>query len=93
MPKIEIADYDPRWPATFASLRDRIAPLLPDATIEHVGSTSVPGLAASPIIDLDVIVADASDVPLAIALLATLRYAHRGDLGVPGREADRKSVV
>lgn len=88
---IEVVDYDPAWPATFATLRDRIAPALADAAtaIEHVGSTSVPGLAAKPVIDLDVIVPDAASVPIAIARLATLGYAHRGDLGVAGREAFR----
>lgn len=87
MSAIVIANYDSAWPATFASIRDRIAAVLGDVAIEHVGSTSVPGLAAKPTIDIDVIVADASRVPLSIERLATIGYAHRGDLGVSGREA------
>ena len=55
--------------------------------VEHVGSTSVPGLAAKPIIDLEIVVASASLVPMAIEGLAKLGYAHRGDLGIEGREA------
>ena len=55
----------------------------------HVGSTAVPGLAAKPIIDLDVVVASRDEVPRAIEALDRLGYAHRGDLGVPGREAFR----
>ena len=49
-----VAEYDPRWPARFARLRDQLAAALgPLAVrIEHVGSTAVPGLAAKPIIDL-----------------------------------------
>lgn len=56
--------------------------------VEHVGSTSVPGLAAKPVIDLAVIVRP-EDVPLAIRRLAEIGYVHRGDQGIPGREAFR----
>lgn len=55
--------------------------------VEHVGSTAVPGLAAKPIIDLDVVVRSSDDVPTAVRLLESLGYRHEGDLGVPGREA------
>ncbi|MNV51043.1 dephospho-CoA kinase/protein folding accessory domain-containing protein [compost metagenome] len=56
-------------------------------TIEHVGSTSVPGLSAKPIIDMDVVVATRDDVKKAIQRLAILGYVHEGDLGAIGREA------
>jgi len=48
--KIEIADYDPAWPVMFAHEAARIRSVLADRLllIEHVGSTSVPGLAAKP---------------------------------------------
>jgi GrpB-like predicted nucleotidyltransferase (UPF0157 family) len=52
-----------------------------------VGSTSVPGLAAKPIIDISVVVREKLDVPAAISRLATLGYVHRGNLGIDGREA------
>ncbi|GAC1473203.1 MAG: GrpB family protein [Ktedonobacteraceae bacterium] len=55
--------------------------------IEHVGSTSIPGCPAKPIIDLDVVISSSSDLPQTIALLATLGYVHQGDLGIAGREA------
>jgi GrpB-like predicted nucleotidyltransferase (UPF0157 family) len=49
-----IADYDPRWPdmasTAITELRDAIPGLFTE--IEHIGSTSVPGLAAKPVIDL-----------------------------------------
>ena len=54
--------------------------------IEHVGSTSVPGLSAKPIIDIDVVVR-AGDVQAAIQALAGIGYNHEGNLGIPGREA------
>ena len=54
-----------------------------------LGSTAVPGLVSKPVVDLDVVVAFAADVPGAIERLAALGYAHEGDLGVPEREAFR----
>ena len=59
------------------------------SAIEHVGSTSVPGLAAKPIIDLDVLLASAAYLPETIRRLATLGHEHQGDLGIAGREAFR----
>ena len=57
--------------------------------IEHIGSTSVPGLSAKPIIDMSVVVQSPEHVPLVIKRLATLGYVHRGNLGIEGREAFR----
>lgn len=61
--EIVIVDYDPRWPERFQEHAAVISNALgPKAlVIEHVGSTSVPGLAAKPIIDIDVVVEDSSD--------------------------------
>jgi GrpB-like predicted nucleotidyltransferase (UPF0157 family) len=91
---IIIEDYDQRWPERFELLRSRLALALESvaAAIEHVGSTAVPGLAAKPIIDVDVLLRSAADLPQAIERLATLGYQHRGDLGVPGREAFRSPL-
>jgi GrpB-like predicted nucleotidyltransferase (UPF0157 family) len=60
---IELAEYDPEWPHLFEREAARIRSALgPKALqIEHVGSTSVPGLAAKPVIDIDLVVADSSD--------------------------------
>jgi GrpB-like predicted nucleotidyltransferase (UPF0157 family) len=83
-----VLDYDPAWPAAFEQLRRLLAPtLVAGAVIEHVGSTSVPGLAAKPIIDLDIVVATTNDVSPMIARLNDLGYDHLGDYGIPGREA------
>ena len=87
-----VVDYDPTWPARFEAIRDRIAPALGSlaVSIEHVGSTSVPGLAAKPVIDIDIVVADPSAIPAAIEALTALGYEHLGELAVPGREAFRR---
>jgi GrpB-like predicted nucleotidyltransferase (UPF0157 family) len=60
---IEVVAYDKEWPARFASWRDRIASALGGVAlrIDHIGSTSVPGLAAKPIVDIQISVADISD--------------------------------
>jgi GrpB-like predicted nucleotidyltransferase (UPF0157 family) len=85
---IVVVDYDPTWPSWFerlcAYLRTELGD---DARIDHVGSTAVPGLAAKPIIDLDVVVSSEASVPAVIAQLESLGYRWRGDLGVTGRQA------
>jgi GrpB-like predicted nucleotidyltransferase (UPF0157 family) len=84
-----VVDYDPCWPHLFEELRAPVVTVLRKlvVVVEHVGSTAVPGLAAKPIIDMDVVVASVSDIPVAIVRLAALGYLHQGDLGIPGREA------
>ena len=91
MRTIKVIDYDPVWPCIFEEVRAAVWEVLKDfaVAVEHVGSTSVPGLAAKPILDIDVIVAAQTDVQRAIEQLGTLGYEHRGDLGVTGREALR----
>jgi GrpB-like predicted nucleotidyltransferase (UPF0157 family) len=88
--KIVIVDYEPAWPRLFETLKAHIWTAVADVavTIEHVGSTAVPGLAAKPVIDMDVVVPETA-VAIGIARLATLDYRHLGDLGIPGREAFR----
>ena len=68
---ITVVDYDPAWPTQCETLRSIILSAVGDIAIavEHVGSTSVPGLAAKPIIDIDVVVASAADVSVAIERL------------------------
>ncbi|HEY4440081.1 MAG TPA: GrpB family protein [Candidatus Elarobacter sp.] len=86
-----VVPYDPQWARTFEQVRDRVVPAVGDvlAGVEHVGSTAVPGLAAKPIVDVDVVVRNDRDVPEAIRRLAAIGYEHLGDLGIAGREAFR----
>lgn len=83
--------YSPSWPVQFervaTDLRQALSALT-SARVEHVGSTSVPGLAAKPILDIDVIVAG-EEMPKAVAAMVSAGYVHRGDLGVTDREAFR----
>lgn len=86
---VEVVPYSPSWPAQFevvaGDLRRALAGLS-SARVEHVGSTSVPGLAAKPILDIDVIV-DGEEMPRAVGAMTAAGYVHRGDLGVADREA------
>ncbi|MDA3935525.1 MAG: GrpB family protein [Actinomycetota bacterium] len=53
--RVEVVDYDPAWPALFEAEAARLAAFFPPGSlqsVEHVGSTAVPGLAAKPIIDI-----------------------------------------
>jgi GrpB-like predicted nucleotidyltransferase (UPF0157 family) len=60
---VQLVPYDPEWPRRFARWRSRIGAALGATALraEHVGSTSVPGLAAKPVIDIQVTVADIAD--------------------------------
>lgn len=88
---IEVRDYDPVWAERFRVLETEYGAALaaasvPVIAIEHVGSTAVPGLVAKPIIDCDVVVA-AEHVEAASAVLATLGFRPRGEVGIPQRWA------
>jgi GrpB-like predicted nucleotidyltransferase (UPF0157 family) len=88
---ISVVEYDPGWPARFEELRQEYARAMagagvPVVAIEHVGSTSVPGLAAKPIIDCDIVVAE-PDVAAASQVLAGLGFRPLGELGIPLRWA------
>jgi len=76
---ITVVDYDPRWPGMFQKHAEILSRALGDKAlaIEHVGSTSVPGLAAKPIIDIDVIVEDSSDEASYLPVLIQAGYVLR----------------
>lgn len=60
-------------------------------SIEHVGSTSVEGLSAKPIIDIDIIIKDYSIFDAVVRKLETIGYIHEGNLGIKDREAFKYS--
>jgi D-alanyl-D-alanine dipeptidase len=89
--KIELHPYDPEWPVHFEAIRSALLAILGSSVsrIEHVGSTSVPGLWAKPILDIDIVVAGPEQMEHVIAALGAFGYQHQGDRGLPGREAFR----
>jgi len=73
---IALADYDPAWPTLFAREADRIRATLGSTAVlvEHAGSTSVPGLAAKPIIDIVLAVPDSADEQAYVPALEAAGY-------------------
>jgi GrpB-like predicted nucleotidyltransferase (UPF0157 family) len=73
---IRLVDYDPAWPGLFEREAARIRRLLGERVIqlEHTGSTSVPGLAAKPCIDMTLVVPDSSDEPSYVPDLEAAGY-------------------
>src|SRR6476661_8246192 len=80
---LRLVPYDPAWPARFGAEAERIGAALGARAIaiEHVGSTSVPGLASKPVLDLAIAVSSEADADACIAPLETLGYEHRGPHG------------
>jgi GrpB-like predicted nucleotidyltransferase (UPF0157 family) len=76
---IEIVAYDPAWPAAYEAERTRLADALGALAlrIDHVGSTSVPGLAAKPVIDIQIAVERLEPLDRFTVPLADLGYRHR----------------
>lgn len=76
---IVIVDHDPRWAQRFAQERERIVSALGGRAraVEHIGSTSVPGLAAKPIIDIDLSVTDVEDEDAYVPDLVAAGYVLR----------------
>jgi GrpB-like predicted nucleotidyltransferase (UPF0157 family) len=76
---IKLAEYDPAWPELYAHEADRIRAALGDRAllIEHVGSTSVPGLAAKPRIDIVLAVDDSSEERSYVPPLESAGYVLR----------------
>jgi GrpB-like predicted nucleotidyltransferase (UPF0157 family) len=89
---IRVVAYDTDWQLRFQTLAAKMRSLLGArvARVEHVGSTAVPGLAAKPILDIDVVVRAAADLEPSIRELEKAGYRYEGDLGVAGREALRR---
>ncbi len=88
-----IVPYNPEWKPEFERLSAVLRASLKDfeINIQHVGSTSVPGLHAKPILDIDIIIHDKSSLDHISRILVNVGYIGKGDQGVPGRFAFRQS--
>jgi GrpB-like predicted nucleotidyltransferase (UPF0157 family) len=80
--------YDEKWPAEFEKIKNELLPVIGNdiISIEHVGSTSVKGLYAKPIIDIDIVI-EKGMFETVKGDLVKIGYIHEGDLGITGREA------
>ncbi|MEV0679321.1 GrpB family protein [Actinosynnema sp. NPDC050436] len=77
--RVVLAEYDPAWPALFEREAARVRAALGGAVaaLEHVGSTSVPGLAAKPVVDVLLVVGDSSDESGYVPALEAAGYVVR----------------
>lgn len=91
--KVTVLPYDRTWKLAFEEIKREIEGTIGDLIvgIEHIGSTSVEGLSAKPIIDIDVIIKDYSIFDSVVSKLESIGYAHEGNLGIKDREAFKYS--
>ena len=89
---IVVVEYDPSWPARFSEESSTLKDLLGHHVIKihHIGSTSVPGLRAKPVIDILMEVPDIKQLDRCNMLLEEIGYEVMGEYGIPGRRYFRK---
>ena len=89
---ITVLNYDPEWPLKYERERKAIAEILDGngISIYHIGSTSVPGLVAKPIIDMMAVVRSLEKVDDARGKFSELGYEYLGEFGIAGRRYFRK---
>ncbi len=85
---IVVVEYDKKWPNDFLKIKDQLKKVLTvQCEVHHVGSTSIPGMKAKPIIDIDIGLKNWEDFEKVKKALASIGYEHEGDKGIKGREA------
>ena len=98
MPKLPntliILPYDPNWKTEFERIRDYLMEQIGDLLLEikHVGSTSVPGLCAKPIIDIVAVMESYEVFPQIVSRLENVGFRHEGDLGIKEREVFKRLI-
>ena len=87
--RVIVVPYDEQWKEEFKKIEKELMTVLDGIVlkIEHVGSTSVEGLSAKPIIDIDVVIEDYNVFAEVVDALDSIGYRHEGNLGIEGREA------
>ncbi|WP_306007721.1 GrpB family protein [Bacillus sp. MMSF_3353] len=87
--RITIEEYNIIWESDFYKLQSLINNVIKELvlSIEHVGSTSVKGLASKPILDIDIVIEEYEIFPEVVKRLETIGYYHQADWSFKGREA------
>jgi len=90
---VEVVAYNPRWPLLFENEAKRIMQALGDncQTVHHIGSTSIPGLPAKPIIDMLPVVKNILAVDQATGAMESLGYVSKGEHGIVFRHFFQKN--
>ena len=91
---VKVVPYCSGWPELYRQEAEKISKILGEqlVAIHHIGSTSVPGLPAKPIIDILPVVKEISAVDAHNAQFEALGYEPRGEYGIPGRRFFRKGL-
>jgi GrpB-like predicted nucleotidyltransferase (UPF0157 family) len=84
---VKLVPHDPRWPTLAEAEADRIRDAVLPIALEthHIGSTSIPGILAKPVLDLLGVAGTLADLELTRSVLERLGYVWRGEYGLPGR--------
>lgn len=87
--RVVVVPYNEQWKTDFEKIKQYLLTAIQNQIvgIEHIGSTSVEGLSAKPIIDIDIVIKDYSVFDNMVDSLASLGYTHEGNLGIKDREA------
>lgn len=90
---VELVPYSPPWAQMAAAETQRLKGALGDVlvTVHHIGSTSIPGIIAKPIVDLIPIVTDVDALDAVRSRVTSLGYDYLGEFGLPGRRYCRKN--
>ncbi len=92
---LQLETYNPKWKIEFEQLRQVFSELLKGipSTIEHVGSTAIPGIIAKPILDIDIIPEQKEALPEISNRLDAAGYSSKGELGIMGRFAFKQTTL
>jgi GrpB-like predicted nucleotidyltransferase (UPF0157 family) len=87
--------YQPQWKTAFEELQNQLKEALHEyeVDIQHVGSTSIPGLVAKPILDIDIVIGEEHWLSGITQRLKALGYVYKGEQGIAGRFAFRQSTA
>ncbi|HEX4947008.1 MAG TPA: GrpB family protein [Blastocatellia bacterium] len=85
--QLQLVPYEPNWSLLFLAENERLCANLGDyiLDVQHIGSTSIPGMPAKPILDIGVAVANFEEAARCIPLLEQLGYKYKGENGIPLR--------
>ena len=88
-----IAGYNVAWVTQFEQISEKLSGALAGVCvkIEHIGSTAIPGLAAKPILDIDIVYNEATDFECVKEDLERYGYRHNGNQGVAGRDVFKRT--
>ncbi|MEI6519551.1 MAG: GrpB family protein [bacterium] len=84
---VKLSPFSPQWEKLYKIEEKRIADALGALAmdIQHIGSTSIPGLSAKPVIDIAIMIPQISDLDKCIPLMESAGFEYLGDFGLPGR--------